>query len=514
MPPLNTATERANVIVSRLLSVYVAYILLFAWTPFTVSIGSLASVNVGKFKGWSELVHATPWDIWTNVVFFLPFGFLFVLLPNMTVKRWPARLLGTALVSALLSYVIEAVQLLLPRAPALVDIVYNTLGGTLGAALGSAGQTFGVNGHHGRPKWFISTRTWGILFVVYALLAGASIASPLPLTFGFVNWDPNCPIVVGNEATLDRPWQGTIYLLAVYEYAFTADEVAANFAAGPFRTRQAGGARQGLLLYYDFSEQKGDVVHDRTESGPPLDLQMREPSQVEWVAPRGVVLRGPTVLTSLGDTSRVASPRFAADPQLTVEAWMAPSDLSQSGPARLISYSYDPHARNFTIGQDGRNVVFRLRTLATGLNGTNPHLTTSDSPLTSGVHHIVATYTAGVETLHVDGVTRAHIAVRSHESLSDVFGTWVGRPRRWLVESVIIFPLGILAGIVCYRVAPQSWRSFVSFLSVPLAMAVLAVILALRWRNLGAPVISPATIINSATLLASGFVVSAWSDRR
>jgi VanZ family protein len=42
---------------------------------------------------------------------------------------------------------------------------------------------------------------------------------------------------------------------------------------------------------------------------------------------------------------------------------------NQSGPARILSISEDPYRRNLTIAQEGTNLVLRLRTPKTSLNG-------------------------------------------------------------------------------------------------------------------------------------------------
>ena len=48
----------------------------------------------------------------------------------------------------------------------------------------------------------------------------------------FSDWDPGYPLVIGNEATLDRPYLGTIHLIAIYNRALSSDEIKHNFAVG------------------------------------------------------------------------------------------------------------------------------------------------------------------------------------------------------------------------------------------------------------------------------------------
>jgi hypothetical protein len=54
------------------------------------------------------------------------------------------------------------------------------------------------------------------------------------------------------------------------------------------------------------------------------------------------------------------------------------SDIRQTGPARIVSNSPNISVRNFTFGQQGSNLVFRLRTAATGLNGARPEIVVPD----------------------------------------------------------------------------------------------------------------------------------------
>lgn len=48
----------------------------------------------------------------------------------------------------------------------------------------------------------------------------------------FSRWNSGFEFIIGNEATGDRPWLGEIYLLAIYNRALTAGEIARNYDAG------------------------------------------------------------------------------------------------------------------------------------------------------------------------------------------------------------------------------------------------------------------------------------------
>lgn len=55
-----------------------------------------------------------------------------------------------------------------------------------------------------------------------------------------------------------------------------------------------------------------------------------------------------------------------------MKAVITTSDLEQSGPARIVTFSNNHLNRNFTLGQHEEEFVFCLRIPKTGLNGLNP----------------------------------------------------------------------------------------------------------------------------------------------
>ena len=88
---------------------------------------------------------------------------------------------------------------------------------------------------------------------------------------------------------------------------------------------------------------------------------------------------------------------------LSVEVWFRPANLSQTGPARIVSISQDPFNRNFTLGQLGSSLVMRLRTTATNANGMNPHLATGAGVLNGKRQHVVFVRKGQKHSFYVDG---------------------------------------------------------------------------------------------------------------
>jgi outer membrane protein assembly factor BamB len=99
-------------------------------------------------------------------------------------------------------------------------------------------------------------------------------------------------------------------------------------------------------------------------------------------------------------------PRLAASArhnnQLSIEAVLTSNREKQSGPARIVSFSSDGYARNFTIGQEGDQLILRLRTTRTGTNGMKPETklgTLSASKRT----HLVVSYRPGQLDCWING---------------------------------------------------------------------------------------------------------------
>ncbi len=89
--------------------------------------------------------------------------------------------------------------------------------------------------------------------------------------------------------------------------------------------------------------------------------------------------------------------------QLTIEAWLSSANVEQTGPARIVSISRDSSSRNVTLGQHESQFVLRLRTSATGEQGT-PELQTPEGTIVPGeLQHVAVTFDAHRAIFYVDG---------------------------------------------------------------------------------------------------------------
>jgi hypothetical protein len=91
---------------------------------------------------------------------------------------------------------------------------------------------------------------------------------------------------------------------------------------------------------------------------------------------------------------------------LAIRARLAPEDLALRGPGRIVSASLDPSRRNFTLGQEGRNLHLRIRAPGSDENGAKGAARTFGDPLTGKPVEVRATFDGATSRIHVDGRCR------------------------------------------------------------------------------------------------------------
>jgi len=104
--------------------------------------------------------------------------------------------------------------------------------------------------------------------------------------------------------------------------------------------------------------------------------------------------------------------------ELTIEATITPGDVTQNGPANIVSFSKDTRSRNFTLGQEKDTLVLRLRTPRTGSQGNKPQLNLCKVKARRP-YHVVVTYQPGRLICYVDGKQ-----VLSTDRVNGDFSNW------------------------------------------------------------------------------------------
>lgn len=198
----------------------------------------------------------------------------------------------------------------------------------------------------------------------------------------------------------------------------------------------------GLVALYEFEEGTGNVVNDSSGVAPPLNLTIDDVGAVAWVS-GGLIINSETVISSATAATKIISAAKLSN-EITVEAWVQTSDLSQNGPARIVSISGSSVSRNLTMGQGvynsgGDRIETRLRSTSTSNNGT-PATTTPVGSIDMALVQIVYTRdAAGSARLLIDGVEQgSRLVGGTLSSWSDaqklMLANEKGGGRKWLGE--------------------------------------------------------------------------------
>lgn len=178
----------------------------------------------------------------------------------------------------------------------------------------------------------------------------------------------------------------------------------------------AGRITDGLQALWLFDQlTDGATVSDISGVLPALDLVVDSQDAVSQQAGY-LTVDSATTLTAAGAGRLIDA---AADTEeLTLEAWVRPANVSQEGPARVVSMSADPDQRNFMIGQHQRTWIGRVRVTEGSANG-HPSIASAQE-VTTDLTHVVLVASQGERRLYVDG------RLRDLGVVDGGFGNWDG----------------------------------------------------------------------------------------
>lgn len=147
-----------------------------------------------------------------------------------------------------------------------------------------------------------------------------------------------------------------------------------------------------IIALYQFKTGNGNIAYDTSGISPAANLTLT--GDTEWLGSGGLIFNNGKAQASTASSKKLHD-LITATGEFTVEAWLTPANVTQEGPARIISYSAGDNERNFTLGQSQYNYDFMLRNQTTSLNG-EPALSTPDADevLQATLQHVVLTYNA------------------------------------------------------------------------------------------------------------------------
>lgn len=153
---------------------------------------------------------------------------------------------------------------------------------------------------------------------------------------------------------------------------------------------------QGAIARFEFKEGAGNLTRDTSGVAPAMDLALID--EATLMPSYGIAFAGGHAIAS-EETSRklydaIAHP-YLGSQQYTIEAWVTPANVTQEGPARIVSYSRSSSRRNFTLGQVLYNYHHRNRSIDPEVDDNGrPGLQTSDADqdLQATLQHVIVTY--------------------------------------------------------------------------------------------------------------------------
>ena len=169
-------------------------------------------------------------------------------------------------------------------------------------------------------------------------------------------------------------------------------------------TLATGGGRfeNSLIAKWEFKTASGNTAFDTSGIEPALNLTLS--GGYEWVGGNGIQLTNGKAQGSTTDSKKIHD-LIVATGEFAIEAWVAPANVTQEGPARIVSYSGGRDRRNFTLGQTLYNYDMLLRHGNTDTNGM-PALSTrdADEDLQAALQHVVVNYDGvGGRQIYVNG---------------------------------------------------------------------------------------------------------------
>jgi hypothetical protein len=307
-----------------------------------------------EFISWS----VDPLDFVLNILLFVPLG------AALAGRRWYVVIA----VAGLLSVFVEVLQVVQAnRHAGTTDVLANVAGGLLGSRCQDLRcGSFRVGSGYASMKRNV------FLAIAIALGVMLFLGIAMPITpQDFSSWNPTYRLAISDEITRNRSWNGALVAWAVYDRPIQRDVI-------------RGLADLGF-----------------PDDGPSEFRQLPTDAVVDWENSNPLEPSGYIEMSD--EISERVHQRLTGTGKMSLLAWFRVIDLEQDDLERIITYSRDPFHRNFSLGQDGGAVVFRLRTPATGSNGTFPETRTTEILEPGGSFFVAATYDGFVSRVFVDG---------------------------------------------------------------------------------------------------------------
>jgi glycopeptide antibiotics resistance protein len=441
LPHKQACTEWSNrILIFSLLGI--AYLTLF---PFRFDFAATYVLHRYPFLLDTSVKRSTHEDFFLNVLLFVPFGFgLCSKLREWGSSRWTSFLLALA-VGAGTSYAVELLQFYIPaRDSGWEDVISNTAGSAAGFFLfelcGGALLKELSKWEHSFDGWITPRRAALLLTAYFAGCFGISVL--LQNETRLSNWDPQCILIVGNDASGQNPWKGQIFLFQIWNRALP--EQAIRRITG---RESPLDARAGLLGSYDFTESS--PYRDQGNFLPPLGWT---PEQPQFTNARASELGARSWLRTQFPVENLTR-EIKKSSQFTVHIVCAPAATHDAN-GRIVSLSQSADNVNFHLRQEGANLVFWFRN---PLSETRSVLAwTVRGAFEAGkTRDIVASYDGSDAFIYLDGnrVARTYRLGPGASFIHHFFILQTADLEAYVIvfETLVFLPAGLLIGVAARK---------------------------------------------------------------
>jgi len=456
------------------LIIYLIFVYLLTLNPFRFSLFHFERFIQFRRGYLAAIIGGSSfWDLVLNLIMLVPYGLVIGSLFRTLQIRFKVSLICATGLGFLISLSIELCQVFLPRSFSGIDIFANTVSAAIGAGLAYPIKGFEIG--EILKKLYGQGRSFYTRVVIIYIIA-ATLILMIPISMNtFRNWNRSYHLIIGNEATLDRPWNGVIYKLSIFDQRFTNQQVE-KFSNLNFQPETPAELSNGLLIEYIFANpgiKKFGALADNLVLSLPQDSSLRHNFQ------NGIVLKDNFVVSTMRPAVDLTNSVKKTN-QLSIAIWIQPANFRQNGPARIVTLSTDTDHRNFTLGQSGSRLNFRVRTPLNGLNGSNVELTTDPIIVKDKPQFVAATFHHGEMKLYHNGEIIPSIIYDTSYYLPLLAGLSRDRFGKAAFCFMLLFPLGWLArGLAKFKV----WKSIVSCLIVMVPFLILSSITTVFLRH-------------------------------
>ena len=153
----------------------------------------------------------------------------------------------------------------------------------------------------------------------------------------------------------------------------------------------AGGRfESNVIALYEFQSGQGSTAFDTSGVEPAINLTLS--GDADWVGGWGISMVSGKAQGSTSSSKKLHD-QLSSTNEYSIEAWVVPANVTQDGPARIISYSGGTDDRNFMLGQTLYDYELLTRTDQTGPDGEPSLATPNDQEiLQATLQHVVAVY--------------------------------------------------------------------------------------------------------------------------